>query len=143
VTPEPPARARHEERAQPETFRAKTLNASLTVKDIAKSLAWYRDVLGFMVREKYEREGALRAVALRAGAVEIVIGQDDGAKGMDRVKGQGFSLRITTGQDIDALAQRIKARGGTLASEPEDMYGARSFRVKDPDGFMLVISSER
>ena len=131
------------ERAQPETFRGKALNASLTVKDLTKSLAWYRDVLGFMVREKYEREGALRAVALRAGAVEIVIGQDDGAKGTDRVKGQGMSMRITTGQDIDAIAQRIKSRGGTLVTEPEDMYGARSFRVKDPDGFMYVISSER
>jgi uncharacterized glyoxalase superfamily protein PhnB len=52
-------------------------------------------------------------------------------------------MRITTGQDIDAIAQRIKSRGGTLVTEPEDMYGARSFRVKDPDGFMYVISSER
>ena len=143
MSPEKPARDRSTERAQPETFRAKALAASLTVKDLAKSLAWYRDVLGFMVRDKYEREGVLRAVALRAGAVEIVIGQDDGAKGMDRVKGQGMSLQFTTGQDIDALAQRVKARGGTLASGPEDAYGARVFRVKDPDGFMLVISSER
>jgi uncharacterized glyoxalase superfamily protein PhnB len=34
--------------------------------------------------------------------------------------------------------------GGTLASEPTDMpWGQRVFRVKDPDGFVLVIASER
>jgi uncharacterized glyoxalase superfamily protein PhnB len=131
------------ERAQPESFRGRTLSASLTVKDIRKSLAWYRDVLGFTVEKEYEREGTLRAVSLKAGAVPILIAQDDGAKGMDRVKGEGFSLQITTAQNVDELAKQIKERGGTLQSEPADMWGARVFRVQDPDGFKLVISSER
>lgn len=131
-------------RAEPESFRGRTLSASLTVKDIQKSLTWYRDVVGFTVDREFEREGKLRAVSLKAGAVRILIGQDDGAKGLDRVKGQGFSLQITTVQSVDAIAQRIKDLGGTLESEPADSrWGARVFRVRDPDGFMLVISSEK
>ena len=60
----------------------------------------------------------------------------------DRVKGEGFSLHITTDQNIDELANRIKARSGSLLSEPADMpWGARVFRVQDPDGFKLAISS--
>lgn len=122
----------------------RTLQASLTVNDLQKSLAWYRDVVGFTVREEYVREGTLRAVSLKAGDVEIVIGQDDGAKGFDRVKGEGFSLQITTTQNIDELANGIRKRGGTLAAEPTDMpWGARVFRVHDPDGFKLSISSPR
>jgi uncharacterized glyoxalase superfamily protein PhnB len=131
------------ERHQPETFRARTLSASLTVKDIRKSMAWYRDVVGFSIDQEYEREGTLRAVSLKAGDVRIVIGQDDGAKGMDRVKGAGMSLQFTTVQDIDELAKQIKERGGKLEAEPADAWGARVFRLKDPDGFALVISSER
>jgi len=105
-------------------------------------VAWYRDVLGFAVDREYERAGALMAVSMRAGAVRILLGQDDGAKGADRVKGEGFSLQITTAQSIDEIAGRIRAHGGTLASEPVDTpWGARMFRLQYPDGFRLTISS--
>jgi uncharacterized glyoxalase superfamily protein PhnB len=125
-------------------FQARSLSASLTVKDLQKSLAWYRDVLGFAVDQQYEREGKLRSVSLKAGDVRILINQDDGAKGWDRAKGEGFSLQITTAQNVDEIAKRITDHGGKLETEPADMpWGARAFRVKDPDGFRFAISSER
>ena len=131
-------------RAEPQSFRARSLDASLTVKDLEKSLAWYQDVVGFTVDRRHEREGKLMAVSLKAGNVRILINQDDGAKGWERVKGEGSSLQFTTAQSIDAVAARIKEHGGTLASEPADMpWGVRMFRVQDPDGFKFTISSER
>ena len=130
-------------RTQPESFRGRSLAASLTVSDLQRSLAWYRDVVGFTVDRKFEREGRLAAVALKAGAVELLLGQDDGARGEGRIKGEGFSLQITTTQDVDALAKRIKDRGGLLTTEPADVWGARVFRMQDPDGFRLTISSQR
>jgi len=131
-------------RSEPESFRARTLSASLTVKDLAKSLAWYHDVVGFSVEREHRREGTLRAISLSAGDVRILINLDDGAKGWDRAKGEGFSLQMTTDQNVDEMAQRIKQRGGTLESEPADMpWGARIFRLRDPDGFKLTISSAR
>ena len=134
----------NERRSLPESFRGRALSASLTVQDLKESLTWYRNVLGFTMDQKHEREGALVAVSLKAGSVRILIGQDDGAKGMDRVKGEGFSLQITTAQNLDDVAKRIKEAGGTLDSEPTDMpWGARMFRLRDPDGFRLTISSER
>jgi len=132
-----------ESRAQPESFRAREVSASFTVNDLAKSLAWYTDVLGFTVDREHEREGNLFAVSLKAGAVRVLITQDNGAKGADRAKGEGFSLMFTTTQNVDELAERIKARGGSLATEPFDAFGARAFRIIDPDGFRFVISSER
>ena len=127
-----------------ESLRASGLGVSLTVKDVHKSLAWYRDVLGFTVDRQTEREGKLRAVGLRAGEARININQDDGAKGWDRVKGEGFSLMFTTTQSIDAVAAAIKARGGKLDSEPADMpWGVRMFRVRDPDGYRFAVSSPR
>jgi uncharacterized glyoxalase superfamily protein PhnB len=131
-------------RSEPESFRARSLGASITVKDLEKSLAWYHDVVGFAVGDRYEREGKLQAVRLMAGQVLILLNQDDGAKGWDRVKGEGLSLQFTTAQSIDELAKRIKDRGGKLDTEPADMpWGARVFRVTDPDGFKIVFSSER
>jgi predicted enzyme related to lactoylglutathione lyase len=127
----------------PDALVARSLEASLTVRDLAASLAWYRDVAGFAVDREHHRDGRLLAVALSAGAVRILLVQDDGAKGLDRVKGAGFSLQITTEQDIDALAARVRSRGGELASEPTDIMGARMFRFRDPDGFLFTISSPR
>ncbi|HTK53211.1 MAG TPA: VOC family protein [Gemmatimonadaceae bacterium] len=123
-------------------FNATSVAASLTVKDIQRSLAWYRDVVGFTVDREHQRDGQLRAVSFRAGAVRLLITQDDGAKGLDRAKGEGFSLQYTVAGSVDDVADRIKRCGGTLDSEPADMpWGVRVFRLRDPDGFKLVISS--
>ncbi|HET7042890.1 MAG TPA: VOC family protein [Gemmatimonadales bacterium] len=133
--------AHDQTRATPETFRARALGISLTVKDLAKSLAWYTEVLGFTVANQRERDGKLVASALQAGDVRILLNQDDGAKGWTRVKGEGFSFTFTTVQDIDAIAARVKAAGHPLDTEPADMpWGARVFRVLDPDGYKLSIS---
>ncbi len=123
-------------------LQGRSLTVSLTVKDLQKSMAWYHEVAGFEIERKVEREGKLRGVALRAGDVQLLINQDDGAKGWERIKGEGFSLRITTDQSIDEIAGRIRKNGGTLDSEPADMpWGARMFRLRDLDGYRLTISS--
>src|SRR4051812_46669515 len=99
-------------------FSAESLEASFTVASLRDSLAWYRDVLGFTVDRQHERDGQFFAVSLRAGNVRILLTQDNGAKGADRVKGEGFSLQFTTLQDVDAVADRAKRAGATLDSEP-------------------------
>ena len=140
-SPNPDGATKH---AESESFHATMLSVSLTVKDLDKSLAWYSDVLGFTIDRKIERDGKVRGVALTAGNLRLSINQDDGAKGWNRIKGEGFSLNITTDQNVDKIANRIKEHGGTLESEPADMpWGSRLFRLKDPDGFKLAISSPR
>lgn len=122
-----------------EKFHASTA-VSITVKDIQKSLAWYQNIVGLGVDRAYDHEGRLVMVALKAGDVRINLNQDDGKKGWDRIKGLGFSINLWTKEDIDAIAHRIKASGGTLDSEPVDAsWGARYFRLTDPDGYKLAI----
>jgi uncharacterized glyoxalase superfamily protein PhnB len=125
----------------PERLVGKSLQASLTVKDLQKSVAWYVDAVGFTVDRKIERDGTLRGVAVSAGDVRIILNQDDGAKGWTRTKGEGFSLQISTTQDVDEIARRIKDGGSSLDMEPKDMpWGARAIRVRDPDGFRWTIA---
>ena len=129
-------------RRLPETLRLRDAAPSLTVNDIEKSLAWYHDVLGCLVKDRWERDGKLAGAEMRAGAVAFYIEQDDWKKGRDRRKGEGFSIYCTTAQDVDALAATIKARGGTLAEEPQSRpWGSRDFAIVDPDGFKIRIGS--
>lgn len=131
------------ERAQPESLRLKMLSPSLTVDDVAESLRWYSEVLGFTVKERWEHEGDLHGAHLVAGSANLMIGQDDWKKGRDRAKGEGLRLFFTTGQDLDELAAGIKERGGTLESEPQEMpWGGRAFSLVDPTGFKITVHSE-
>jgi uncharacterized glyoxalase superfamily protein PhnB len=131
------------ERRTSETLRVRSMSAGLTVGDIDKSIAWYRDVLGCIVEEEWKHEGKLMGASMLAGAARLFLGQDDWAKGKDRKKGEGFRLHLATAQDVDQIAARIKTAGGTLETEPADMpWGTRQFTLADPDGFKLTISTE-
>jgi len=139
-----PVRSLPKERRQPETLRICSVAPSFTVNDIEKSVAWYRDVLGFIVKERWEREGKLAGVELAAGGVSFMFSQDDWKKGRNRAKGEGFRVYCTTVQDVDRLAERIKIGGGTLLQEPRDQpWGARDLAVADPDGFKITIAKEK
>src|SRR6185312_12631707 len=80
---------------------ASSISVSLTVDDLAVSTQWYRDVLGFTIEREFERDGVRFAARLRAGAAEMLLTQDDGAKGSRRAKGDGFSISFTTARNID------------------------------------------
>lgn len=115
----------------------------LTANDLQASVAWYRDVLGFIVAEEYKRDDKVMGVRIQAGSVQLMLGQDDFAKGRDRMKGAALRFYFQTNQDIDALAAAIRERGGKLTQEPTDQpWGRRDFAVVDPDGFNISIASD-
>ena len=137
------ARPARPKRRRPESLRLRSAVPGFTVNDIEKSLAWYRDVMGFTVGEGWEHEGRLAGVELVGGSVRFMLSQDDWKKGRDRVKGEGFRIYCATVQDVDRLAGQIRARGGTLLQEPRDEpWGTRDFAVADPDGFKITIANE-
>src|SRR5579862_6816085 len=114
-------------------FNATNLGCSLTCKNIEASIKWYRDVLGFTA-QTFEHDGKVVGAMINAGDIGIVLNQDDGKLGWDRIKGQGFYLQLNVAGpgDVDAAAVRIKAAGGTLLSEPADRpWGARMFQFRD------------
>ena len=124
------------------TMKLSAVMPSITANDLGASIAWYRDMMGFVVAREIEHEGQRVGAVMSAGGVQFLLGQDDFAKGKDRQKGIGFRLYCVSEQDIDELAAGIKARGGTLEQEPTDQpWGARDFAVADPDGFKISISS--
>ena len=137
-----PPQTEFKTRQEPESLRLRSAGPSFTVSDIEKSLAFYRDVLGFTLKERWEQDGVLHGVEMVAGSVTFWLGQDDWKKGRDRAKGQGFRMYCGTSQDVDVLAERIKAAGGTLTEEPTSRpWGGRDFALLDPDGFAITIAS--
>ncbi len=116
------------------------MRSGLTVNDLDKSIRFYQ-ALGFEIQERWEREGTLVGVMLRAGDVQVAIGQDDWKKGKDRVKGLGARFWILTGQDLEALAERARKAGDPNARAYE-AWGRKVLDLTDPDGFAYTFSNE-
>jgi catechol 2,3-dioxygenase-like lactoylglutathione lyase family enzyme len=130
-------------RREPESLRLRETVVSLVVNDLARSLAWYRDVLGWTVTGEWrDDKGKLNGVEMIAGEVGLYLSQDDGKKGWDRRKGEGMRIFWRTAQSVDRIAERIKKAGGVLDHEPMDEpWGERDFGITDPDGFRITISN--
>ena len=134
---------RERRRGKRETLRLRSVEPSLTVNDIERSVQFYTGVLGFIVIEEMTDGAVLQGAILKAGVCTLALSQDDWAKGRDRRKGEGVRIWCKTTQDIDAMAKRITTSGGRLADEPKNQpWGVRSLSVADPDGFLLTIYRE-
>jgi predicted enzyme related to lactoylglutathione lyase len=127
----------------------------IAVDDHDKALAFYRDALGFEVRNDVEYEG-MRWVSLSPPSqpdVEIVLeppAADPNASPEDRqvlsellAKGMLRGVMFST-DDCDATFERIQATGAEVLQEPIDMpYGVRDCAFRDPAGNMLRFIEQR
>jgi uncharacterized glyoxalase superfamily protein PhnB len=124
-------------------LKAKTVSPSITVDNLQQSVTFF-ERLGFGIEDRWEENGVLLGVMLRAGEAIINLSQDDWKKGRGRQKGVGMRLFIGTTQNIDQLAADAKKAGIALDAEPHDTpWGSRAFEVTEPSGFKLTIGSEK
>jgi catechol 2,3-dioxygenase-like lactoylglutathione lyase family enzyme len=124
----------------------------IAVDDHDKALAFYRDALGFEVRNDVSYEG-MRWVTVGSPSqpgVEIVLEPpvaDPGAASADReaaaellAKGLLRGVNFRT-DDVDGTFERLRASGAEVLQEPMDMpYGVRDCAFRDPAGNMLRFS---
>lgn len=119
----------------------------LDVANLDRSLAFYRDILGFAVA--FERPEEKFACLTRDG-VDLMLEEAAGPGRRFRTApleypfGRGINFQIEVA-DVDALRARIVAAGCTLVVPLEDRWyrrdsnehGNRQFVVADPDGYLL------
>ena len=106
------------------------------VRDVLKSVAYYRDVLGFDVEFLYGEPTFYAGV--ERGNVLIHL---QAAHESKREPGQ-MAINVFV-SDVDALYEELKGRGATLLSAPKDYaYGMRDFDVADLDGNALCFGMQ-
>jgi len=126
---------------QSNTLQGTGIMPSLTVNNLKASEAFFT-ALGFEIEDRWEDKGVLMGLMLRGGNTRLGLAQDDGKKGLDRVKGVGVRIYIEANGDINAVAAHAKAAGVTLTKEPHDTeWGTRAFDVTEPSGFLITIAS--
>ncbi len=127
---------------QPEIYPMPSF-PTLTVKDPAASARWYQDVLGFKHVFTIPGPGGIPLlVHLRWAKYADVLLRAAADPADHRPRGVGISLSFAVFEGrVDDVADRARARGGKLLSEPKDRpWNARDFSIADPDGFVLTFT---
>src|SRR5207247_10519798 len=91
-------------RKGPETLRMRSAAPGFTVNDIEKSLAWYRDVLGCIVKERWDQEGKMAGVEMMEGSYIFMLSQIVWKKGRDRAKCAIDLLQCTIATAVLSIA---------------------------------------
>ncbi|GGQ97374.1 glyoxalase [Streptomyces flaveolus] len=123
--------------------------------DPEASLAFYRDTLGFEVRNDVG-EGAMRWITVGpAGRPETSLVleppatapgiTDDERRTITEMMAKGTYARITLAtDDLDATFARLRSGGAEVVQEPaEQPYGLRDCAVRDPAGNLVRVNERR
>ena len=118
--------------------RADTSNSALcasatvfVVKDVLRSVEYFRDVLGFHTEFTWGEPVCYAGV--ERGNVLIHL---QAASDTKRQPGHGAVNVFVT--NVDALYEELKSRGARTLNEPKDYpYGMRDFDLEDLDGNRL------
>lgn len=114
------------------------LNAMLLVKDVVKSVKFYKDVLGFTFSGYWDGKDCAqdwKSQEQPPYAGFDVKGAHLGIHPTDPSRKVGNSIELHMGvENADKYYQEVKSRGGDVTEPKDTEWGARMFQVKDPDG---------
>lgn len=136
------------------------MSVMLTCADTAKSAAFYRDKLGFAMKESWPSEDDPQWCNMLLGGQSVMLGAamepnqvgqycagDAAAEAYwrkassefkENKPGVGIQVYLMV-DDIDAYAAEVKGKGVELISEPKtQFYGIREIHLEDPSAYHLV-----
>ena len=119
----------------------------LLVEDMGKMIRFYRDVLGFEIKEE---ENTSNVYLVKDGTLFLLYGRKDFEKMTSRryeyIKGLNghfeIALYVDTFEEVDEAYKKAVENGATSVLEPElEPWGQRTCYIADPEGNLIEIGS--
>ena len=124
------------------TFTSVTPN--LLVRDIDRSTAFYRDVLGFKIKQTVPDAAPFVFVWLERDGIPVFLNdpkaiEQDFQGAASRPAG-GTATVFFTIAGVDAFHDQVQAHAKVIMPLKTQFYGMREFAVEDPDGHILTFA---
>lgn len=119
----------------------------LLVNDMGKMIRFYRDVLGFEIKEA---EDTSNVYLVKDGTLFLLYGRKDfenmTSRKFEYVKGLNghseIALYVDTFDEVDAAFRDVVSKGATPVLEPTtEPWGQRTCYIADPEGNLIEIGS--
>jgi catechol 2,3-dioxygenase-like lactoylglutathione lyase family enzyme len=135
---------REEVQMSADTVRFTAVTPNLIVRDVARSTAFYRDVLGFTVHQTVPDDPPHVFVWLTRGEVTIFL-NDPGAVAKDLPSYAapafgGTATLFVVVEGVDALHAAVAPHAPIVMSLRTQFYGMREFAIHDPDGHLITFA---
>lgn len=119
----------------------------LFVNDMAAMIRFYRDVMGFEIKEDEDTENVY---LIKDGTLFMLYGRDNFEKMTSRkyeyLKGLNghfeIALYVDTFEEVDARYKEVISKGAVSVLEPvTEPWGQRTCYIADPEGNLIEIGS--
>ena len=125
-------------------YDLKKLTPNLIVSNVERSLAFYRDVLGFDVAFTVPQASPLVFAAVQSGTVEIFLNAREAATAeypafKDRPIGGTLTLFIEV-ENIRSVHDTLSGRVKIVMPLETKWYGMTEFAFEDPDGYLITFA---
>ena len=122
----------------------KKLTPNLIVSDVDRSLAFYRDTLGFAVTATVPDAAPYVFASVQSGPVEIFLNAPEPAAAeypafKDRPIGGTLTLFIEV-SDIRRAYGELEGRVEVVMPLEHKWYGVTEFAFADPDGYLITFA---
>ena len=128
----------------PSTIKFISITPNLIVRDIAKSTAFYRDVLGFEIKQTVPDSAPFVFVWLERDGVPVFL-NDLAAAAHDYPDaanlpqgGTAALFFVITG--VDAYHAAVAPKANVVMPLKTQFYGMREFAITDPDGHIITFA---
>jgi catechol 2,3-dioxygenase-like lactoylglutathione lyase family enzyme len=115
------------------------VSRQLSVADLARSIAFYRDILGFDVRHITNGDGVSAQAEAVAGPARIQFTTEE--KAIDsalELRPRGSAIMFFETNDVAGMRDAVRARGGQPSElEKANWIKMQLFEIRDPDGHTL------
>lgn len=120
---------------------------NLIVSDIDRSIAFYRDVLGFSLVTSVPDTAPFAFAWMQRDGVSVFLNtvasvRDEQPDIAARPIGGTATMYLTVEAEtaalgIDALFEQVKSRVRVIMPVKTQFYGMREFGIEDPDGYLI------
>ena len=127
-------------------YEFSSLTPNLIVADVERSIAFYRDVLGFAVQTTVPEASPFVFAIVRSGPVEVYLNAPGPAvEEYPAFKGRAIGgtltlfIRMT---DIRGAYEALKPRVSLVHPLETKWYGVTEFACTDPDGYVITFAEQ-